>query len=484
MKAFILSALLLWSVQGCAQVSGDENGEFPVYANGLIYDESTMSTLKKIVDSLNLQFKTCEPKTFKAFHQGYARHFVIRDNKRDVKKALDSGISPEDLLKRFPSSKENARHYIYAYKYEDYRNKPVTSYSTLPLRVDTRTSVEVYGARHEIPRTGWVYEDGDEAVYAFFLENLEAAQLSSRYTKLVQYVDCLIDTTAEIYLQEDRPTRELPQTSAIITYLDVAMKFKGEPKMDINWKRADAESKYAAFRREYDDWNNRRLKALDEKMKQPYYKDLLQSALNEAMENKTGDPLLEFYVARYLSREDALYLKRLRRPVGMCSMDQTPRLHAAEICKLAAETAKWDIFLRSHLNIMNDYFDRATDGSYAWEGRNTYLRELEMLDIHAEDLLIGASLRSSNTSAGHYYGDISRIGRAFSESANLDALKERLLNMVRDEELDLFNRLLMAYLFDNHNYYLTDEEQKRQNKKMLADAVKTMPEFIARTFKE
>lgn len=173
MKAFILAALLLWSVQGCAQVAGDQNGEFPVYANGLIYDESTMSTLTKIVDSLNLQFKTCEPKIFRAFHQGYARHFVMKGNKRDVKKALDSGISPADLLKRFPNSKENARHYIYVHKYEDYRNRSVTKYSTLPLRVKTSTSVEVIGARHEIPRTGWVYEDGDEAVFAFFLENLE-----------------------------------------------------------------------------------------------------------------------------------------------------------------------------------------------------------------------------------------------------------------------------------------------------------------------
>lgn len=254
--------------------------------------------------------------------------------------------------------------------------------------------------------------------------------------------------------------------------------------MEINWDSSDADSKYAAYMHVFDEWNNKRLKALDEKMKQTYYKDLLQSALNEAMENKTGDPLLEFYVARYLSREDALYLKRLRRPIGRCSMDQTPRLHAAEICKLAAETAKWDIFLRSHLDIMNDNFERVTDGSYAWEGRKTYLKELEMLDIHAEDLLIGASLRSSNTSEGHYYTDISRTGRAFAESANLDALKERLLNMVRDEKLDLFNRLLMAYLYDNHNYYLADEEQKRQNKKMLAEEVKTMPEFIARTFKE
>jgi hypothetical protein len=100
------------------------------------------------------------------------------------------------------------------------------------------------------------------------------------------------------------------------------------------------------------------------------------------------------------------------------------------------------------------------------------------------DLLIGVSLRSSNASPGHYYGDISRIGRALSESGELNTLRERLLTMIRDEKLDLFNRLLIAYLYSNHHYYLIDEEQKRNSQKSLREALATMPLFVARAFKE
>ncbi len=146
------------------------------------------------------------------------------------------------------------------------------------------------------------------------------------------------------------------------------------------------------------------------------------------------------------------------------------------ICKLAAETTKWDIFLRSHLDIMNDRFERQSDGSYAWAGRKTYLQELEALDIPAVDLLLGTSLRVSNVSENHYWSSIGRTGRALADASEKDALEGRLVMMISDEKLDLFNRLLMAYLFSNYIYNLDDESRKSSSAEKLKTAVKTMPE--------
>ena len=154
------------------------------------------------------------------------------------------------------------------------------------------------------------------------------------------------------------------------------------------------------------------------------------------------------------------------------------------ICKLAAETTQWDIFLRSHLDIMNDRFERQSDGSYAWAGRKTYLQELEALDIPAVDLLIGTSLRVSNVNSNHYWSSIGRTGRALSDASDKDALEQRLVTMICDDKLDTFNRLLMAYLFSNYIYHVEDEIRKNACQQKLKEAVQTMPSYAREAWGE
>src|SRR6185369_1933666 len=161
-----------------------------------------------------------------------------------------------------------------------------------------------------------------------------------------------------------------------------------------------------------------------------------------------------------------------------------PRYHAMNICKLSAETAKWDIFLRSHLDIMNDRFDRMSDGSYAWAGRKTYFKELEQLDIKAVDLPIGTCLRVANVSDNHYWGSIGRVGRALVDVPDKDALENRLLTMILDTNLDPFNRLMIVYLFNNYSYNLDDEERKKLNSEKLEAAVSQLPDFIREVWKK
>ena len=204
-------------------------------------------------------------------------------------------------------------------------------------------------------------------------------------------------------------------------------------------------------------------------------KQLLLDAKAEALADTTSDENFEFYIERYLSGEEALAMKRNRRVMGFCSMDTRPRSHALDICRLAAETAKWEIFLRSHLDIMNDRFDRASDGSWAWKDRQTYLKELEELDIAADDLLIGTCLRVDNAADNHYWGAIDRIGRALADVSNKTALEKRLLNMISNEDMDPYNRLLLAYLYSNYTYNLADEDRKKANIKTLKTVKQMLP---------
>ena len=147
------------------------------------------------------------------------------------------------------------------------------------------------------------------------------------------------------------------------------------------------------------------------------------------------------------------------------------RLHALDIATLAAESVNWDIFLRAHLDILNDRFDRASDGSYAQAGRQTYVMELEELEIAVPDLLLGTLLRAENTSAGHYVASANRTGRAITEAKEAEAIAARLLAMIADPELDLYNRAVLYYAYLNYNGHLEDEALQARNEKALEEAM-------------
>ena len=169
---------------------------------------------------------------------------------------------------------------------------------------------------------------------------------------------------------------------------------------------------------------------------------------------------------------------RSTKVVGGCSQDSRPREHTINIAMLSAEVTNWEVFLKSHLDIMNDRFDRMSDGSYAYAQRKTYIKELEELDINVLDLLIGISLRVENPAKNHYYGSIGRLGRAISESKNKEDFKTQILSMVEDKELDNYNRILAYFLFVSYNNYLDNKDEQNENIKQLETSIMTLPDFL------
>lgn len=484
MKALMFSCLL--TVCSCIVLA--QQTEFTIHSNGLIYNEQTMNRLSHIVDSMHIRFRNCEPHEYKSLAQGPATYFHLRTNVSQAREAIDNNITPEAFLTRFPEATMERRPWIVKSGYNGYDDARFVQYFSLPLRNEEQFELDIQYQPSQDKIKGWVYRQDDDGLSALYLD-LEEQSLPFGHAHLVQYVDCMIDSTATLYLtrESDMDYEQHDQGTKASEFLSFANNFEGKPQEpDIDWnKEREARMKYAKFQKQYEEWDHKRLQALDVKMKaEPAHLELLRSAAQETILRRSGDPALEFYVERYLSPVEALQMKRLRRVMGLCSMDHAPRLHAVDICRLAAETAQWDIFLRAHLDIMNDNFSRATDGSYAWAGRGTYLKELEALNIQATDLLLGTCLLASNTGDNHYYGDIGRIGRALAETANKTALENRLLIMIQDPKLDRFNRLRMAYLFDNYNYYLKDEDRKKNNKENFFKAVDSLPDKVGASFRK
>ncbi len=177
-------------------------------------------------------------------------------------------------------------------------------------------------------------------------------------------------------------------------------------------------------------------------------------------------------------KEKLLEEMRSTQVMGQCSQDNSPRYHALNIALLSAETFNWSVFLKAHLDIMNDRFERVTDGSYAWAARNTYIRELESLDINVLDLILGISFQYSNAANNHYFGSIGRVGRALSETKNRNEIEMAILNAIADNQLDDYNRIVFYFLFSNYNYFISDEAIQKANKDKLLAAINNMPSYF------
>jgi len=170
---------------------------------------------------------------------------------------------------------------------------------------------------------------------------------------------------------------------------------------------------------------------------------------------------------------------RSTRVIGGCSQDSRPREHAVNIALLSAETYNWEVFLKAHLDIMNDRFERVSDGNYAWGQRNTYIKELEELNINVTDLILGISFRIENAASNHYYSSIGRVGRALSETKNRTEIENAILSIIMDTELDYYNRLVFYFLFKNYNYHIKDETIKKESNEKLVSAVATLPNYFS-----
>jgi len=376
--------------------------EFTTYPNGLIYSEATMGKLHRIVDSLNLKYRSCElNRIYYSCVQARA-HIVIleKGNVREAQKDIRQGISFDDFLKKYPDAKVRKNALVVRSSYKDYQGKQVVEYGEVSLNTNYGLEIQRSKADPDIGKQGsWLCESEKETLQAFyFTDSMASAPLKEKYARRIGYSDCLVDTSTTKFKS------------------DASFGNVGLPE---NWQSLPEQEK---------------VKLLDR--------------------------------------------MRSTKVMGFCSMDNSPRIHAVNIALLSAETTNWEVFLRSHLDIMNDRFDRMTDGSYAWGKRQTYIKELEDLDINVPELILGISLRVENPSRNHYYGSIGRLGRAISESKQKEEFEKDMLAMIADPELDDYNRVISYFLYKSYLNYLYSEKEKTEKNQKLKHAIAGLPGYL------
>ena len=482
MKQIFILLLSVFSVSCSAQDQVDPKN------NGLIYSDHIVKQLKFIVDSLNLKFKTCDlNKAYRSKSQVIG-HYVSLSGARvkEARNDIEKKISFDDFIRKYPSAKVDKELLIVKFKYKDYRNAEVLAFNSIALNnkggyeITFKDNLANY---EKLSRHSWAlnFQPADEydaaSVKAFFFTtDFREDVLPLTYAKMLQYSECMVDTSTQIFYQKAIKTgvRFSNKRSKKIEELESYVSKK--TFMPIYHKGDDEE----AFYQKLEKWNKEKYSITNVLYKEdPHFVTLLNESLAEALKDSVSDDELEELVGLYLNKKTALELKRNRIVIGGCSMDDSPRIHAMKIAKLSAETANWEVFLRAHLDIMNDRFDRVSDGSYAQQGRKTYIKELEVLGINVLDLLLGISLRTENATNNHYYGNIGRLGRALAETKDRTLIEDKMLDMITDSKLDDYNRILIYYLFLNYNYNLSDKNIQTANVTRLNTAVKTLPGYLS-----
>ena len=485
--------LILFLISSCIILDAQE---FVVYKNGLIYDENTMDRLKVIVDSLNLKHLKCDlNRDFYAEPQAKAHYIEIKGYKaKAANYDIANNISFSDFESKYSTAFIDHNLLVTKSEYKNHKKENVVNFSTLPLGSDKEHEIRIENDssfKNKTLKGKWIYdyyECKDHSCVSitafYFLEEFQTPKIPEKYSDKIQYSDCIIDTNTQIFTdiaqQRIDNSYEITKTknfSDVELFMSYIFKKTGKPVSDFKYNDTAAEKKYYS---EYKKWDSLKFGIIKKNLlNNKEYQQLFHNAIIGGLENGNSNDFLEDIVAEFISKEKSLELKRNRIVMGRCSQDASPRYHAQKIALLSAETANWGVFIKSHLNIMNDRFDRLTDGSYAYGGRKTYIKELEELKLNVDDLLLGSLFRINNPSKNHYFGNIPRIGRALAEYSNKDILENELIGIIEDNKLDDYNRLIFYFLFKNYNHYIQDSSKKIINEIKLKNAVSKLPEYLS-----
>lgn len=454
------------AVTNCCHAQ-EVRGEFATNTNGLMYNDADMKQLRFIVDSLNLKFKTCPSnKIYYSCPQGKVYYVLFKSTDhdlQDIKKDIDANLRFNEIIQKYSphisildtskilvrtNSVDKNDEYYYLH------GDPFNGYNGFYWDRKKYSKKEHAFVNH------WMYDysikrknnDYYSLEARFFPEKLLQKPIPSNLGKLIQYVDCMIDTNSVVFLtdkysggyfgyDEKDPYVNL---SPIVEYINKKTGKSGDSK---NVKTLDKiQMDFAGNNLKYD----------------PAFKNILADVIDECVKNKSFNFQLEELAQKLSLYDKALAMKRSYRVMGQCSQDLSPRYHARDIAILAAQSHSWDIFLRCHLDIMNDRFERVSDGSYAYGDRKTYLKELEELNLNIVDLMLGLTLRADNVADNHYYGTIWRMGWALTESKEKDRFEQTAIDILKDDQLDEFNRGLVFLLFHTYISYLDEGEQHKK----------------------
>ena len=436
-----------------------------IFAQNEILVDRDIPKFDRIIKSLEKDYRKSETPSIKSLPQTTADHFQILTRNPDAFiNSLKRVENFEQLIKENPNLQIDRDLLVIKNQIVNSKKEKLIEIKSFEIGESQGHSIEIklndplnnnikflYTTRIET----WGENKGASIIQGFYLHNeFKSINIPKKYSDWINYTDILVKPQTSIFTNKGNilePTFSARKTiiDSLTNYFDIKTN-KPLYKEGID---------QALFIKEMDIWQPKKVAYSDSLFKYDKgFKNLLLKSLSFAEEGKLTNGDLEDFTANLISKERALNLMRLNQQVGTCSFDNSPLIQQKRIATLAAQTQNWEVFIKSFLNVMNDYAERIANSNIASQARETYIEEIVKLDLDLDKILLGSNFRISDTINKHYFSDGDKIAKAYS---NLDNRSQNyfiktLTEISTDEAIDPFNKLHFYNTFKNFQYYLKD----------------------------
>lgn len=394
-----------------------------------------------------------------------------------MKKYKDA-TSTKDLLTTMSNEKDETGQDVVVFEGQDL-------FSGTSANLNVKGATSNYVCTH----TGkWLYEltgynDTEWDFQAMYiLDDFKQICIPDRYTSMIQYADHIIDTTTQVIIRDRKkydPKSIQDSTTKFIAFMKYYDCITSRPIPDVYFASSRGMKFYSE---DLEEWDRTRNAIADSVRKEdPNFDRLLNAAvLNALRHNKYTNLEFEDCVEKYVSKKIALEFKRHRKPLGFCGNDNLGNnQHVLQIARLAAATTNWPVFVRSHFTLMNNKFfaSRYMDSI---EQQRTGFIALDVLGLRVYDLYLGTYLKTSCQNPNRYSSNNKVIGNIISRHLDKTYIESNLLQLISDNQLDDYNRLLGYQLFKEYNNSIPDKPYRLVNEQRLNTAVTTLPLYLSK----
>lgn len=453
-----------------------------IFCQNSIISESDIPKLDSIIINLEKSYNHSETPNFHSLPQTSASYFeIIIKNPKNFLSELKKSENLKQLQNKFKGLQVDNDLLVIKNIYSDYKNEKKLEIKSFEIANNQNHSIELSFNdslnQNNLKHFHSSYtnkRDSITTIRGFYLNNeFQSINLPKRISDWINYTDIIVRPETSIFYDSDNKSNGFGAYQR--TIIDSLVNYY---ELKTNKPPYKKEQDFITRRRELNKWQSKKEKFADSLYTNDQnFKKLLIDALDYAEENKVSNGDLEDFTAQLISKKRALKLMRQNRQVGTCSFDNGPIIQQKRIASLASKTKNWDVFIKSLLNVMNDNVSRNANNNIASNFRKTYIEELAKLDLDIDKILLGSNVRIEDATRNHYFSDGSKIAKAY---ANLNSDKQeyfenKTFEIIKDEEIDAFNKLHFYNTLKNYQYFIKDSLKKTELEKDIQNLVPLLP---------
>ncbi len=462
-----------------------------IFCQNSIISENDIPKLDSIIRNLEKNYNQSETPYFYSLPQTSASYFkIITKDPKNFLAELKKSENIEQLQNKFKGLQVDKDLLIIKNNYLNYKNEKKLQIKSFEIGKSQRHIIDSQNYEIEIflnekqnriffssYQEKWSEHKESTIIEGFYLNNkFKSVDIPKRLSDWINYTDIIVKPETSIFYDNDDKSNEFrPYKRTIIDSLVNYYELK------TNKPPYRKEQDFIASRKELNEWQSKKVKYADSLYTNDNnFKNLLLKALDYAEKNKVSNGDLEDFTSQLISEKRALELMRQNRQVGTCSFDNGPIIQQKRIANLASKTQNWNVFIKSFLNIMNDNVSRNANSNIASNARKTHIEELAKLDIDIDKILLGSNVRIEDSIQTHYFSDGSKIAKAYVNlnSDKQEYFKNKVFEIIKDKEIDAFNKLHFYNTFKSYQYFVNDSIEKNRLEKDIENLIPFLPKEI------